>query len=76
MTRKEIETRKAKRAADEIIRKWQIGYYSTKQEAHEELNRLNGVIFDMYDFGLAVINPGEIQEYIHGLQDKYTVEIV
>lgn len=69
MTKKEIATKRAKDAADKIFRNWQIGCL-IHETAHEELNRLNDVIFDAYDFGLMVIDPGEIQDYIHKLQDK------
>ena len=69
MTKKEIATKKVKKAADEIFHNWQMGLIITEM-AHEELTRLNGLVFDAYDFGLFVIDPDETQDYIHSLQDK------
>lgn len=71
MTKKEITFEKVKRCADKIVRKYQIGYLS-REDAHKMLTDLNATCFAMYDFELARIDPGETQEYIHALQEKYT----
>lgn len=64
-------TAKAKCSADNIIRKYLSGDYG-RDEAHEALNELNRTCFAIYDFELAVIKPGELQDYIHDLQNRYT----
>ena len=65
-------TAKVKTAADNIIWKYQMGNLS-KNDAHNMLTELNETCFAMYDFDLFAFDPGETQEYIHSLQDKYTI---
>lgn len=71
MTKKEITFDKVKRSADKIVNQFQVGYLS-REDAHKMLTELNATCFAMYDFNLARIDPGETQEYIHALQEKYT----
>ena len=75
MSRKEEMTRKVKKAACHIIKKYQMGTIS-QNEAHNLLTELNNTCFAMYNFDLSPIDPGETQEYIHALQDKYTTVFV
>lgn len=75
MTKKEIAFDKVKRAADKIIKNYLVGYLS-REDAHDRLTRLNNTCFEMYDFELMRIDPGETQEYIHALQEKYTTVYV
>lgn len=71
MTKKEITFEKVKRSADKIIKNYLVGYLS-REDAHKMLSDLNATCFAMYTFELARIDPGETQEYIHALQEKYT----
>lgn len=66
---------KVKRAADRIVWQYQMGNYN-RIEAHNALNELNDCCFAMYNFGLADVDPGKTQDYIHALQEKYTIEFV
>ena len=66
---------KVKKSADRIIKQYIMGNYS-RIEAHNALNELNSCCFAMYDFNLAEFDPGETQDYIHALQNKYTIETV
>lgn len=75
MTRKEEMTRNVKKAACHIIKKYQMGDIS-REYAHELLAELNNTCFAMYTFNLSPIDPGETQEYIHALQEKYTTVYV
>lgn len=64
---------KFKNAANHIVWKYQMGHIS-RSDAHEQLTQLNSTAFAMYTFNLTPsdFDPGEIQEYIHELQMKYT----
>lgn len=66
---------KIRDAALEIISTYERGDIG-RSEAHELLNTLNATAFNMANLGLWDGNPNVTQEYIHRLQDKYTVEIV
>lgn len=63
------------KAVQDIIRDYENGNLG-RLEAHELLNTLNSTVFDMWLFGLSDENPSAIQDYIHRMQDKYTVEFV
>jgi hypothetical protein len=63
------------KAVQNIISEYENGNLG-RLEAHELLNTLNGTVFDMWLFGLSDENPSAIQDYIHRMQDKYTVEFV
>lgn len=66
---------KIRNSALDIIKAYEDGSIC-KSEAHELLNTLNATVFNMFDFGLSDVNPSVTQDYIHRLQDKYTVESV
>lgn len=66
---------KVKIAADHIVWKYQMGHLS-REDTHKILNELNSTCFSMYNFSLFDFDPGETQEYIHTLQEKYTTVYV
>ena len=66
---------KIKKSADRIIWKYQMGHIS-REDAHNMLTELNNTCFSMYNLDLAALDPGEAQEYIHSLQEKYTTVYV
>lgn len=74
-TKKELMTNRIKKSADNIVWKYQMGYLS-RMDAHKMLTELDTTCFAMYNFDLAPIDPGETQDYIHTLQEKYTIETV
>lgn len=74
-TKKELMTNRIKKSADNIVWQYQMGYLS-QMDAHKMLTELNTTCFAMYIFELSPIDPGETQEYIHALQEKYTTETV
>lgn len=62
-------------AADQIVKDYQMGRL-TRSQAHRDLTNLHDTVFSMYDFRLSgKVDPGEVQEYIHELQGKYTTII-
>ena len=63
------------KAVQDIIQEYENGDLG-RLEAHELLNTLSNTVWNMFLFGLSDENPSSIQDFIHMMQDKYTVEIV